>query len=96
MSTKDLNKVIVDMNKVFSDMDKVFSNMSRAMDEALDSVKTQVPWKPWFAWRPVKVHGHRIWLKKIYRRPIPKTYVDYDNWTRYEYGDVFDVIRDTK
>lgn len=49
-------------------------------------------WKPWFAWRPVKIHGKRIWLKVIYRRCI-NTYVDMDDWSRYEYGTLFDVIK---
>ena len=51
------------------------------------------PWKKWFAWRPVEIHGNRIWFKTVYRRCI-NTYVDYDNWKRYEYGDIFDVIKD--
>lgn len=50
------------------------------------------PWKKWFAWRPVKIRDKRVWMKKIYRRSI-NTYVDQDNWTRYEYGDIFDVIK---
>jgi hypothetical protein len=51
-----------------------------------------LPWAPWFAWRPVKIHGKRVWLKSIFRRCI-NTYVDQDNWTRYEYGTAFDVIK---
>jgi len=50
------------------------------------------PWKPWFAWRPVKIHGKRVWLEHIYRRCI-NTYVDMDDWKRYEYGTLFDVIK---
>jgi hypothetical protein len=49
-------------------------------------------WQPWFAWRPVKVHGKQVWLKTIYRRCI-NTYVDYDDWKHYEYGTVFDVLK---
>ena len=51
------------------------------------------PWKTWFAWRPVVIRGERIWLKTVYRRCI-NTYVDHDNWKRYEYGTLFDVIKD--
>lgn len=51
------------------------------------------PWKPWFAWRPVKIHGKRIWLKTVYRRCI-NTYVDTDDWKWYEYGDIFDIIKE--
>jgi hypothetical protein len=51
------------------------------------------PWQSWFAWRPVKIHGQRKWLKTVYRRCI-NTYVDMDDWKRYEYGTIFDVIKD--
>jgi len=51
------------------------------------------PWEEWFAWRPVKLlDGNRVWLKKIYRRCI-NTYVDHDDWQRYEYGTIFDVLK---
>ena len=51
------------------------------------------PWKQWFAWYPVKVHGKHVWLKTVYRRWI-NTYVDMDDWTRYEYGTAFDILKD--
>ena len=51
------------------------------------------PWKKWFAWYPVKVHGQRAWLKTVYRRKI-NTYVDMEDWARYEYGTIFDVLTD--
>lgn len=54
------------------------------------------PWKKWFAWRPVKVKGKHVWMKTVYRKEIPKTYATYDDWTRYEYGDMFDVLKDAK
>jgi hypothetical protein len=50
-------------------------------------------WKKWFAWYPVIIHGQKIWLKTIYRRKI-NTYVDMDDWARYEYGTIFDVLTD--
>ena len=50
------------------------------------------PWEKWFAWHPVKVNSKRTWLKTIYRRKI-NTYVDYDNWAKYEYGTIFDVLK---
>jgi hypothetical protein len=53
-----------------------------------------MPWQIWFAWRPVRtVSGERVWLKKIYRRCI-NTYIDMDDWTRYEYGNIFDIIKE--
>jgi hypothetical protein len=51
------------------------------------------PWKKWFAWHPVKVHGKRAWMKTVYRRKI-NMYVDTEGWSRYEYGTVFDVLTD--
>lgn len=52
-----------------------------------------MPWKKWFAWYPVQVHSKRVWLKTVYRRKI-NTYVDMDDWARYEYGTIFDVLTD--
>ena len=51
------------------------------------------PWKQWFAWYPVKVHGQRVWLKTVCRRKT-NVYVDAEGWTRYEYGTVFDLLKD--
>ena len=50
-------------------------------------------WNKWFAWYPVKVHGQRTWLKTVYRRKI-NTYVDMEDWARYEYGTIFDILKD--
>jgi hypothetical protein len=51
------------------------------------------PWKLWFAWRPVKLlDGDRVWCKRIYRRSI-NTYVDNEDWRRYEYGTLFNVLK---
>ena len=50
------------------------------------------PWEQWFAWYPVRVHGKHTWLKTVYRRCI-NSYIDHDNWTRYEYGTVFDIVK---
>ena len=54
--------------------------------------KEQLPWTPWFAWRPVKdLRGKWHWLENIYRK-AGNTYVDHDNWTWYYYGTIFDVL----
>ena len=50
-----------------------------------------MPWEKWFAWYPVKVNSNYTWLKTVYRRCI-NAYADMDDWTRYEYGTLFDVI----
>jgi hypothetical protein len=70
-------------------------------DEMYDDVVTTGPvarkivvstWKLWFAWRPVKTKsGQQVWGKRVYRRCI-NTYVDHDDWRRYEYADIFDVL----
>lgn len=52
----------------------------------------RLPWEPWFAWRPVKIHGRRVWFQTVYRRTTIK-YIDMDNWQHVEYGTLFDVIR---
>jgi hypothetical protein len=51
----------------------------------------KLPWHKWFAWYPVRVHGKYTWLKIVYRRSI-HSYADLDDWQRYEYGTLFDVI----
>ena len=52
-----------------------------------------MPWHIWFAWRPITtVNGERIWLKKIHRRQIV-CYADMDDWFRYEYGNMFDILK---
>lgn len=51
-------------------------------------------WNEWYAWKPIRMKGKWVWLKKVYRRCI-NTYVDYDDWNRYEYGTLFDVIETT-
>jgi hypothetical protein len=52
------------------------------------------PWQLWFAWRPVKtVGGERIWFKKIYRRCIWRYGGDNGRWGQYEYGNIFDIIK---
>jgi len=51
------------------------------------------PWTKWFAWRPVTIKGRRVWLKTVYRRCI-NTYVDFDDWSHYEYGDMFDILKE--
>ena len=51
-------------------------------------------WNRWFAWRPVYVRGQWQWLQYVYRYPILKTYETIDLPTRYEYGNIFDVLKD--
>lgn len=96
---KDMDNIFKDIDKTFkkvdADVDRVFKQMDDILKQA-SSVPRKVelgPWKPWFAWRPVTVKDKRVWLKKIYRRKI-NTYVDMEDWSRYEYGTIFDVLKD--
>jgi hypothetical protein len=50
-------------------------------------------WELWFAWYPVQVNGEFVWGKRIYRRNI-NTYVDMEDWSRYEYGNIFDILKE--
>lgn len=52
-----------------------------------------LPWEKWFAWYPVKVQGKRTWLRTVYRRSV-HSYVDMDDWTKYEYGTIFDILKE--
>lgn len=54
---------------------------------------TKHPWEPWFAWHPTKVTGQWVWLKTIYRRRVT-TYANHDDWEVYEFGTLFDVLKD--
>jgi hypothetical protein len=49
-------------------------------------------WEKWFAWRPVKIHGRRVWFRTVYRRTVI-CYVDADKWNRVEYATLFDIIK---
>lgn len=107
MNHKELDRVFKEMDAVFKEMDSVFKKMDadvdrvfKQMDKIMEQAEEQVarkiakaPWKPWFAWRPVTIKGKRIWMKRVYRRKI-NTYVDHDDWSRYEYGDMFDILKE--
>lgn len=53
----------------------------------------KVPWEQWFAWHPVKVHGKRKWMTTVWRR-VRRYREDVNIYAGYEYGNMFDVIRD--
>ena len=93
--SKQMDAVFDQMDQVFKEVDKTFKTVEQVMDEKFRQSMSEkkYPWKKWFAWRPVKVKGHIKWMRNVYRREIPKTYVDYDDWTRYEYGTIFDVLK---
>jgi hypothetical protein len=81
------------IDSVFEEADKIFKEVDDMVKHSFVARKIEAgPWKPWFAWHPVTIHGKRVWMEKVFRRCI-NTYVDYDNWKRYEYGTLFDVIK---
>lgn len=45
-------------------------------------------WNEWYAWKPIRMKGKWVWLRKVYRiwNPIQ---------VRYHYGTLFDVIETT-
>lgn len=53
----------------------------------------QGPWEgPMFVWKPVHdIHGQRHWLTKVYRREKNRMTWPLQGW---EYGTVFDVLKD--
>ena len=55
--------------------------------------RAHAPWRAWFAWHPVRVHGRWTWLTTVYRYRT-NNYVNHDDWARYQYGTFFDVMRD--
>ena len=55
----------------------------------------KAPWEQWFAWHPVRVNGKRKWMTTVWRRV--RTYrEDVNIYAGYEYGNMFDVIKDDK
>lgn len=59
------------------------------------AVLPKYKWEPWFAWYPVTVHGKRKWMTKIWRKVIMRR-EDMTLYADYEYGNMFDVIKDEK
>ena len=54
------------------------------------------PWEKWYAWYPVKtIHGDWINREDVYRRAaIPNSYDEKGIRVRYEYGNIFDVLKE--
>ena len=53
-------------------------------------------WEMWYAWYPVKtIHGEWISREDVYRRtPSPNSYDENAKRIRYEYGNIFDVLKE--
>lgn len=61
----------------------------------------QGPWKKVFAWRPRNINGRWYWLKPVFRRERNRFAVQVGmarignlESFGYEYGDIFDVLKD--
>lgn len=49
-------------------------------------------WEEWYAWHPVTdIHGQRHWRTMVYRT-VANTYADCEDYTKYHYGNLFDVL----
>lgn len=88
--------VFEDMDKVFKEMDTIFKAMGKNMEDMMESIQAEAtpePWQKWFAWHPVTIKGKRRWLKSVYRRNSLK--VGMTGITHaWEYGDMFDVLKE--
>jgi hypothetical protein len=53
-------------------------------------------WQQWYAWCPVKtIHGEWICRENVYRRKAkPHSYTDTGEKIKYEYGNIFDVLKE--
>lgn len=54
------------------------------------------PWAKWFAWRPVKIHNKRVWFKTVYRRCRWHYGGDNGEYAVWEYGTLFDVLKQSQ
>ncbi len=105
MKQRDLDQVFKDMNKVFEQMDDVFKKVDRdidrvfkQMEKVMEQAEAQMeakpePWQKWFAWHPVTIKGKRRWMKSVYRRTKLK-FGDQRLIHEWEYGDMFDVLKE--
>lgn len=58
------------------------------------SERIKEDWEKWFAWHPVAINGKRVWGRMVYRRYCyTRIFGERFNET-YEYGNLFDVLKD--
>lgn len=47
------------------------------------------PWAPWFAWYPIQIDQHWIWLEKVERRGRPRwAMLRRDKTTTWEHREI--------
>lgn len=53
-------------------------------------------WQQWYAWCPVKtIHGEWVCREDVFRRKAaPNSYTDTGEKIKYEYGNIFDVLKE--
>jgi|LauGreDrversion4_2_1035121.scaffolds.fasta_scaffold703423_2 hypothetical protein len=53
-------------------------------------------WQQWYAWCPVKtIHDEWVCRENVFRRKAkPHSYDENNNKVRYEYGNIFDVLKE--
>ena len=88
---RSFKKVDQDVNHAFKNMEAVFSRIAETLNQS--SPPDHYPWEKWFAWHPVKIKGKTRWLKSVYRRHKMK-YGDPRMQVEWEYGDMFDVLKE--
>lgn len=91
---EELEEATKKLRAEVEEMKKNLSSLQKWNKPSLDELLAQGHhWEKWRAWYPVKdIHGKWHWRKEIYR-VRGNTYVDYDNWSWYYYGTVFDVLK---
>jgi hypothetical protein len=63
-------------------------------DDSITKTIRRNAWEDWYAWYPVTtISGQRVWMKPISRRVIMK-YGDPRLVVEYEYGTVFDILKE--
>lgn len=92
-----LNAVFDQADQTFKSVDKLFKTLEQHMDEVMTSPESKGEWETWFAWYPVKdLHGKKHWFKKVYRRYSWAKSTEQPFGKGYDYGTIFDVLKDTK
>lgn len=68
----------------------------KKMEEYMEEMLTQTSkWEKWYAWHPVKdIHGKRHWMKTVYRKYNWAKSTEQPFGAAYDYGTVFDVLKE--
>jgi hypothetical protein len=62
--------------------------------ETFDERKKRLEtWRPWFAWRPVVIDGHRVWLEWVYKRTKIYHGGMGDYFSEVEFTDAMSILK---